>query len=203
MIANIEFVSEDGTNDNITAHTNLSTEPKQDEVNAKIMATVSENNTNLTSEYINVGKVTFMQTLGLSLRSKYFGFTNKEYTSKFLRSQLICVDIPRSYSSAPEKISCNIDVIENRSDLEVDGNTELDVHDNESSANSKGIVNSEVHVVDEQTSKSDGNDSKCENLEEFKVPEKNKVSKRFFSHAMKMLTQYGESLTEQSDNIDE
>ena len=94
-------------------------------------------------------------------------------------------------------------MIENRSDLEVDGNTELDVHDNKSSAKSKGIVNSEVCVVDDQTSKSDGNDSKCENLEELKVPKKKKLLKRSFSHAVKILSQYGESSTEQSDNIDE
>ena len=82
----LSLSQEDGTNDNITSHTNLSTEPKQDKVSAKNMATVTENNTDLTSEYINVGKVTFMQAWGLSLRSKYVGFTNKEYTSKFLRS---------------------------------------------------------------------------------------------------------------------
>ena len=89
----LSLSQEDGTNDNITEHTNVSIEPKQDEVSAKNMATVSENNTNLNSKYINVGKVTFMQALGLSLRSKYVGFTNKEYTSKFLRSWLVCVDI--------------------------------------------------------------------------------------------------------------
>ena len=82
----LSLSQEDGTNDNITEHTNISIEPKQDKVSANNMATMSKNNTNLNSEYINVGKVTFMQAFSLSLRSKYVGFTNKEYTSKFLRS---------------------------------------------------------------------------------------------------------------------
>ena len=144
-----------------------------------------------------------MHALSLSPRCKYVASMNRKYTSKFLRSRLVCIDMGRTSRSAPDKFDCNFDVIEERSPVEVNPNAEKDVGNIESIEKSNGTVNSDVKVVDDKKERTNKNKSKFGNSNAAIVAKDKKLSQDNYSDAMKMLSQYRQSSSEQSRNIED
>ena len=165
--------------------------------------TVRESTKYFSTHYINMGKISFMHALGLSPRCKYVASMNREYTSKFLRSRLVCIGMGRTSRSAPDKFNCNIDVIKERSPVEVNPNAEKDVGNIESIEKSNGTVNSDVKVVDNKKERTNKNESKFGNSNTTIVAKDKKLSQDNYSAAMKMLSQYRQSSSEQSGNIED